>query len=298
MSELQGSTAIQGELLTGMSSYSQPTGYLALDVCNSEVTEESFAHAKEVLERDLDKSLIKQRKQGNTTLSYIGGHTVIRLLNEAFNYKWSFEIVSEEVVPSLPKAVTEYVSNKKVNKLDKDGNQVYEEQPPVVKITGRLIVPGYGIKEQYGSKVLIGGASEQETAYKSASTDALKKCATLFGVGLELYEDDDEKEKEAPAKPSTSKPSTPPASSPATPAAKTQAATTASTEKKTDSAWDEKEISRMKELKQILGVTSNAQLDPYIREFLDDQSATTNTHLNPKNISAFNIFLTKKVPEA
>lgn len=51
---------------------------------------------------------------------------------------------------------------------------MYEPQPPVAKVLGRLTVPGLAIKEQYGSKVLVGGATEQESAFKSASTDALK----------------------------------------------------------------------------------------------------------------------------
>jgi recombination DNA repair RAD52 pathway protein len=246
-------------------------------------TDEQVDRAVSVLERKLDPRLIKQRDAGKgVKLDYIGGHTVIRLLNEAFGYKWSFEIVQDEIVPSQPK----------LNKWAKAGEEKYEDQPPVVKVLGRLTVPGLGVKEQYGSKVLIGGASEQEAAFKSASTDAMKKCATLFGIGLELYEDDDESPSTAttvvePAKPTYNKSSY----SKATPSKDTTAA--AQQAATSQVSYDPADIAKIKELKAVLGVEQNAQLDPYAREFLDSQSATF-TSITPSNIKAFNVFLSKK----
>jgi hypothetical protein len=236
----------------------------------------SLEEATAILEAKLSPNLIKERKQGNTTLSYIGGHTVIRLLNKAFNYKWSFEIIGEDIVPSQPK----------LNKYAKAGEPKLEDQPPVVKVLGRLTVPGYGVKEQFGSKVLIGGASEQEAAFKSASTDALKKCATLFGIGLELYGDDDDapatggSDAQSYSAPAPSKPASKPAQ-PAQPAA----------------VWNQVDIDKLKELKTILGITENPQLDAYVREFLDDQKSTY-MNITPANVKAFNIFLTKKAETA
>lgn len=242
--------------------------------------------AKEVLEEKLNPKWVKQRTQGKTTLSYIGGHTVIRLLNKAFNYQWSFEIVSEEIVQSIPK----------FNKYAKEGQEKFEDQPPVAKVLGRLTVPGLGVKEQYGSKVLIGGASEQESAFKSASTDALKKCASLFGIGLELYGDDeglvDAEEYSQPApqqKPVTQqqKPVTQPTTNQSG-ATQQQASTQANT-----GEWVQADINRLKDLKSILGITDNYQLDPYVREFFDNKEVTF-ANITPENIKAVNIFLAKK----
>lgn len=162
---------------------------MSLEVFNQSSTFVGYdpKKATEILNQKLKPEWIEQRKQGGATLSYIGGHIVIRLLNNAFNYQWSFEIIHEEIVQSLPKAAFVGYGQNKKPKVDANGNQVFDPQPPVVKVRGRLTVPGLGVKEQYGSKVLIGGATEQESAFKSASTDALKKCASLFGIGLELY---------------------------------------------------------------------------------------------------------------
>ena len=41
---------------------------------------------------------------------------------------------------------------------------------------------------------IIGGQNEQKDIYKSASTDALKKAASLIGIGAQLYRDEDEQE--------------------------------------------------------------------------------------------------------
>jgi hypothetical protein len=276
---------------------------------NPEVINYNLEDAKQTIEAKLNPQWIKQRQQGTATLSYIGGHTVIRLLNKAFNYQWSFEVVSEEVKQSLPKPAYDGWGKQRKPKLDAQGNQVMEPQPPVAKVLGRLTIPGIGIKEQWGSKVLIGGATEQESAFKSASTDALKKCASLVGIGLELYGEDEgfgDEEQQAPT------PVQPPAQKPAyqappqpeyqappapqkqeTPPVKQESQGQAQTASAPATGWQPDDINRLKDLKQILGMTNNEQLTPYVREFFDNPDVKW-TNINPQNIKAFNIFLGKK----
>lgn len=120
------------------------------------------AETRVILERPFGAEQIKQR-QGNfgQVLDYIEGHAVIERLNEAFEGEWTFEVIWHEI----------------------------REDEVLVK--GRLIAGGI-IKEQYGgSKVSkckdTGAIISIGDDIKSAATDALKKCATLFGVGLHLY---------------------------------------------------------------------------------------------------------------
>jgi len=253
--------------------------------------------AKKVLESKLDPRWIKERQQGNTTLSYIGGHTVIRLLNKAFNYQWSFEIVSEEIVQSIPKQVTQWnpQTRKKEPAFNPDGTPKLEPQPPVAKVLGRLTVPGLGVREQYGSKILVGGATEQESAFKAAATDALKKCASMFGIGLELYGDDegfDGEESNQPASQSA-QPVTPPVQTTPPVQPNVPPVQQASPQPSYVMQWDPEDIQRLKDLKAILGITDNNQLNPYVEEFLDTKGVTFN-HITPSNIKAFNIFMAKK----
>lgn len=288
-----------------------------MDVFNMDSTLIKYDQEKavEVIKRKIDEDLIEERKQGNATLSYIGGSTVIDLLNEAFNYQWSFEIVREEVVESLPKLRTRWNRDSKKNEpvLDQQGNKIYDAQPPVAKVLGRLTVPGLGIKEQYGSKVIIGGATEQESSFKAASTDAMKKCATLFGIGNELYKKTDQNTEKS-SQSNSYKPQTKSSSyqskkqEPVREVKKEEKEETPSNpntqaEKKEVTAsgggsvsWNKDDIQKLKELKAILGITENHNLDPYVREYLDSADAT-HKMISKTNIAGFNNFLSKKINE-
>lgn len=214
--------------------------------------------AKEVITRAIPHEQIKQRDAGfGKKLSYISGSTVIALLNQAFNYRWSFIVKDTQLILSAKK---------------KDG----KEQPPYIQVLGQLILPDLGVvKEQYGTKILIGGASEQEGAAKAAATDALKKCATLVGIGLELYDDSD-----IPADRPADRPVTPPKTPAPTPGA-------------VSLNWDPDDIGRLKELKAILDINDNVQLDAYVKEFIGDANATYK-NVTPLNVKKFNKFLQEK----
>ena len=144
--------------------------------------------AKEVIARTLPDQLIKQREGGGKKiLSYVSGSTVIDLLNEAFGYLWSWDVVEQFVQESQPKFNPRY---------DKEP----QPQGPVAHVRGNLTVPivqedGTVVmitKSGFGSKTVLGGQADQEHIFKAAATDALKKAASLFGIGAQLYRDEDE----------------------------------------------------------------------------------------------------------
>ena len=88
-------------------------------------------------------------------LSYIDTPLVIERLNTAFAGDWSFRIVSHEVTDAE------------------------------VLVLGELEAGGV-VKQQFGGKDREDNVPLGDTA-KAAASDAVKKCATLLGVGLELY---------------------------------------------------------------------------------------------------------------
>lgn len=117
---------------------------------------------REILERPFDKEQIKQRK-GNfgDTIDYIETHAVIQRLNDAFDGQWSFEVLNQE----------------------NTGTQVI--------VLGKLTAEGIS-KCQFGCSNITFNSKTGEVIslgddWKAAASDALKKCATLFGVGLHLY---------------------------------------------------------------------------------------------------------------
>jgi hypothetical protein len=122
---------------------------------------------RELLEKPFEPSQIKQR-EGNfgKTLDYIEGHAVIQRLNEAFEAEWSFSILKNEVLKETDEVI----------------------------VLGELRA-GAVVKTQFGSSKITRAKSSGEPIsladdYKAAATDSLKKCATLFGVGLHLYNGD------------------------------------------------------------------------------------------------------------
>jgi len=117
---------------------------------------------RELLEKPFDKSQIKQRK-GNfgDMIDYVEAHAVIQRLNDSFEGQWSFEIITQE-------------------------NTAGE-----LVVLGKLTAEGVS-KAQFGSKKITTNSKTGEVIsigddWKAAASDALKKTASLFGVGLHLY---------------------------------------------------------------------------------------------------------------
>ena len=116
----------------------------------------------ELIEKEFDRSLIKSRKgRSGNTLSYVETSEYIKRLNEVFDYNWSFEIVDEKIENGF------------------------------VIVRGKLTAEGV-TKMQYGtSQITVGKGSGEVVAIgddmKSAGSDCLKKSASLFGIGLHLY---------------------------------------------------------------------------------------------------------------
>jgi len=119
---------------------------------------------RQILEQPFGPEQIKQR-EGNfgRMLDYIEGHEVIQRLNDAFDADWSFTMTKYEIM--------------------KDTDEVI--------VIGQLNAGGI-VKSQFGSSRITraketGDIVSLADDLKAAATDALKKAATLLGVGLHLY---------------------------------------------------------------------------------------------------------------
>jgi hypothetical protein len=97
-------------------------------------------------------------------IDYIEAHAVITRLNAVFGLDWNFEILQWERI----------------------------EESDEVLVWGKLTACHH-VKHQFGSAEITrekasGTALSLGDDYKAAATDCLKKCATLLGVGLHLYQ--------------------------------------------------------------------------------------------------------------
>jgi hypothetical protein len=117
---------------------------------------------RQLLEQPFNQDQIKQRK-GNfgRDLTYLEGHAVIQRLNDALEADWSFEILHHELFQDevLVKA---RLTTGTISKTHFGSSAITRN-----KKTGDLISLGDDLK--------------------AATTDALKKAATLLGVGNYLY---------------------------------------------------------------------------------------------------------------
>ena len=117
---------------------------------------------RNILETPFTRNQIKQRKGlWGKTLDYIEGHSVIHRLNDAFESDWSFTVTQYEIL---------------------DYEVIVLAQLKVHDIT----------KVQFGSSNITRDSNTGKALcigddLKGAATDALKKCASLLGVGLHLY---------------------------------------------------------------------------------------------------------------
>jgi recombination DNA repair RAD52 pathway protein len=245
----------------------------------------SLKKVREVVEKPLKTDWIKKRELGGRKLDYIEGGRVKKILNEAFDYQWSWEILKWEFISSYDK----------VFKNRQTGQETATKQPPYVLVWGKLTVPGLGSREAFGSKVIqfAEGADQQCQALKSASTDALKVAASNFGVALELYVDDDEEEA---AEKAEARGMEGPRGNVAN---QYQNATPQQSATSKMKSWNKEDLELLKSLREQLGFGGNSpeereKLNPLVEDF-SKGLLKSYKEITPENIKAFNQYLTDKV---
>ena len=119
-----------------------------------------------LLEKPFEPGQVKQR-QGNFghILDYVEGHVVTSRLNEAFDGNWTFEIVKYRILKDTDEVLV-------LGKLTAEG-------------VTKMAFGSKQVEKNKDTKAIISLGDD----LKAASTDALKKAASLFGVGLYLYSD-------------------------------------------------------------------------------------------------------------
>lgn len=121
----------------------------------------------QIMNQTPPKYIYKRKGRGGKMFDYVTGSYVEKVLNFVFGWNWDFEITTH----------------------GREGNQVW--------VQGRLTVKGSKVGQQI-TKMQFGRAdikflksSREMVDYgndlKAASTDALKKCASLLGIASDIY---------------------------------------------------------------------------------------------------------------
>lgn len=126
-----------------------------------------------ILSQRTPPSEVRTRQGKGRSFRYVDHAYVTKTLNLAFGWAWDFELIETELIS-------------------------WDGKPFEVRCIGRLTVHANGatiIKTQCGSQAIemLRDGSAPVTigdAYKGAASDALKKCASLLGIALDLYDSD------------------------------------------------------------------------------------------------------------
>jgi len=168
-----------------------------------------------ILTARFHKQHIRQREVGSgrdkRNVDYVQGSLVIRRLNEAFGHEWTFEVIdriveiNESQVAVLGKLTVPMwrvieLKSKNLSREETTIENSRDLQPTgnaEVSVTNSESSEYYEIvKEQWGGASIKRYSSTKAIIslgddIKAATTDSLKKCASLLGIGLHLYDRDE-----------------------------------------------------------------------------------------------------------
>src|SRR5213592_721558 len=148
----------------------------------------SEAQVDFLMQRTPKREIKMRQGRGGLQFAYVEHGYVTERLNLVFGFNWDFEIVDKQIL---------------------DDEVIVEARLTVRTPGGQTIV-----KTQFGGAEIKRHASGPRRGrplsiaddYKAAASDALKKCASLLGIGLDLYGRDRPTEAEQDA----AKPTPPP----------------------------------------------------------------------------------------
>lgn len=143
------------------------------------------------LSAKLSSDVVKSRKQGGATVSYVEGWHAIAEANRIFGFdRWSRETVYLKEVAryEVPKLDWDEVSKKKVDNGSKQWKVGYEAKVQISVLADGQIVHREGTG--YGQGTMGDLYDAMESAGKEAETDAMKRALMTFGnpFGLALYD--------------------------------------------------------------------------------------------------------------
>jgi len=129
----------------------------------------SEAQVDFLLQRTPKHEIKKRQGRGGLQFSYVEHGYVTERLNLVFGFNWDFEVTDKQILE----------------------DEVIVEAKLTVRTPGGQTI----VKTQFGGAEIKRHASGAKSGrplsiaddYKAAASDALKKCASLLGIGLDLY---------------------------------------------------------------------------------------------------------------
>src|SRR6476620_4717620 len=122
-----------------------------------------------LLQRTPTKEIKYRQGRGGMQFAYVEHGYVTERLNSVFGFNWDFEIVDKQILEE------EVIVEARLTVRTPGGQTIVKTQ-----------FGGADIK-RHSSGAKSGRPLSIADDYKAAASDALKKCASLLGIGLDLY---------------------------------------------------------------------------------------------------------------
>lgn len=150
--------------------------YYIMEEKEKNITAPNFLTEKQrnLIDREIAEKYVKLTPDG---FKYINSAIVIEILNQVFDYAWSWTILDQGIEQCRP----------------------YPKHPTIegsyAWVKGQITAPFNNskgeifnvIKQALGGKMIIGGPKVQSQVFKTAATDAFKKAASFFGIAKNIY---------------------------------------------------------------------------------------------------------------
>lgn len=114
---------------------------------------------------ELNEDLLGNNKYSKGKKEFLGINTFRRLLNDAFDAKWSWEIINFQLMPYGPDVEPEYAF-----------------------VIGRLYLPGLGFRDGIGTATL--DKKDNSASFSIAGSNAFKNALKQSGFGASLLDED------------------------------------------------------------------------------------------------------------
>jgi hypothetical protein len=149
----------------------------------------SEAQVDFLLQRTPKREIKMRQGRGGLQFAYVEHGYVTERLNLVFGFNWDFEVVDKQILED------EVIVEARLTVRTPNGQTIVKTQ-----------FGGADIK-RHSSGARSGRPVSIADDYKAAASDALKKCASLLGIGLDLYGRDRPAENDAESPTSERKPS-------------------------------------------------------------------------------------------
>lgn len=204
---------------------------------------------------ELNEDLLGNNKFAQGKKEFLGVNVFRRLLNEAFNSQWSWELMNYQLMPSYDK-------------------------PEYALVVGRLYLPGLGFRDGVGTAKM--DKKDNSACFAVATSNAFKNALKQSGFGASLLDDDwdedlfdeefEEEEEEEQAPP-------PKKDAPKKEKKEAPKKDEAPKKKKASDGFTDKQKEAMAELKEIYNIDTNKELlgfmqiwDPELKSLADVDS--------------------------